>query len=277
MDAAAPSESVSTLTETGLSHALKVKEIKLHLHAQSIDGSTSKVLACLLDGADLNTFLHACIEKVLTVLYPPHYDSHSTVRSISLYLTQMPGVAYTTSNALDDDHKEIYLSVPYFARSSLDGRRRHELEGVLVHELVHCFQFDASGTAPTGFTEGVADHVRLKNGLAPPHWRPEEVGETWDAGYQKTAYFLAWIDSVCGPLSTVNLNYACRGRKWDESIFLDVTGMSLSDLWHDFVESKKQERQEERKRQGEQMQGLTSTLRHANIAYPTSLPQSDHI
>lgn len=48
---------------------------------------------------------------------------------------------------------------------------------------VHVFQYDAKGTCPGGLIEGIADFVRLKAGLAPPHWKPGPRSR-WDEGYE---------------------------------------------------------------------------------------------
>jgi len=63
----------------------------------------------------------------------------------------MPGVAHTTG---DYHNKEIYFSLDYIKQSA--KRAREEILGVLVHEVVHCYQYDAKGTCPGGLIEGVA-------------------------------------------------------------------------------------------------------------------------
>lgn len=86
-----------------------------------------------------------------------------------------------------------------------------ELTGVLTHELVHCYQHTSPPSSgegdnddvphpPGGLIEGIADFVRLKAGLQPPHWtRPRSAKDrpqNWDQGYQHTAFFLAWLEDV---------------------------------------------------------------------------------
>jgi hypothetical protein len=48
--------------------------------------------------------------------------------------------------------------------------------------------------------EGIADFVRLKASLSPPHWtrpsRAADLPESWDQGYEHTAYFLEWLEDV---------------------------------------------------------------------------------
>lgn len=62
------------------------------------------------------------------------------------------------------------------------------------HELV------AQQHPPGGLIEGIADFVRLKAGLGADHWtKPKSAADrasSWDAGYQHTAFFLAWLEDV---------------------------------------------------------------------------------
>ncbi|PGH10033.1 hypothetical protein GX51_00300 [Blastomyces parvus] len=159
----------------------------------------------------------------------PHFTpSLPATRSVTFIIRDMPGVAYTTGTDLDPDHKEIHFSLSYISTVSnkfADADAARELAGVITHELVHCYQHtrphsragpeelkknkkkrknDKSRPAipnpPSGLIEGIADFVRLKAGLVPPHWkRPmskAERGGRWDQGYQLTAFFLEWIEDV---------------------------------------------------------------------------------
>lgn len=160
----------------------------------------------------------------------PHYTPPPT-RSVTLILEDMPGVAYTKGTDLDSDHKEIHLSMGY-----VKGIRRappagptttttttitggpgggdvagaYEIEGVLVHELVHCFQYNGRGECPGGLVEGVADWVRLEARLGAPHWRKGTVPDRWDQGYERTAYFLAWLEGKFGKGTVRRMNEALR-------------------------------------------------------------------
>lgn len=46
---------------------------------------------------------------------------------------------------------------------------------------VHCWQYNGKRTCPGGLVEGIADFVRLRDGLSPPHWK--KGGTNWDEGY----------------------------------------------------------------------------------------------
>lgn len=77
---------------------------------------------------------------------------------------------------------------------------------------------------------GAADWVRLRAGLAAPHWK-EGHGDKWDAGYEKTAYFLGWIEEQCGKGTIWKLNAGFKDREYNELIFQDLTGSTVQDLW----------------------------------------------
>lgn len=94
------------------------------------------------------------------------YDS---VRSITLILRPMDGVAFSTGSELDGDHKEIHFSTDYIGNLSQKTKleRRKEIYGVVTHEAVHCFQYNALGTCPSGLIEGIAGtYVVLSHAFA---------------------------------------------------------------------------------------------------------------
>ncbi|KAJ3978114.1 peptidase of plants and bacteria-domain-containing protein [Lentinula raphanica] len=146
------------------------------------------------------------------------------VKRIILTMRAMDGVAHTFGSD-DGSEKQVHFSLNHIVNShrgktesQKDTRVREEILGVLVHEVVHCYQYNAQGTAPGGLIEGIAvligppDCVRLQENLPPPHWKrvppkgkrvPGPDGKwvwewNWDAGYERTAYFLDWIDTTTG-------------------------------------------------------------------------------
>ncbi len=150
----------------------------------------------------------------------------------------MSGVAYTTGIELDDDHKEIHFSLDYIKgiASRNANRETHEIKGVLVHEMVHCWQWNGKGTAPGGLIEGIADYVRLRAGLEPPHWK-REVGGQWDAGYQHTGYFLDWIEKTLGQGSVRRINTALKSGNYEQSLWQELFGKSVEGLWSEYQEN----------------------------------------
>ena len=83
---------------------------------------------------------------------PPH-----SVQHVTLVLRPMSGVAHTFGSST---HKEIHFSLDHIRNS--ESRARDEILGVLVHEMVHCFQYNGCGRAPGGLIEGVAGRSFLR-------------------------------------------------------------------------------------------------------------------
>lgn len=74
------------------------------------------------------------------------------MKSITFVLRPFDGVAYTTS--CDSGAYEVHYSLDWIEASK--ARARDEIFGVLVHEVVHCYQYNAKGTCPGGLIEGIA-------------------------------------------------------------------------------------------------------------------------
>jgi len=206
----------------------------LRLHIDDISHTAAQVASSSLDGG---LYLTRAIEHVIAHLYVPYGQSDiPRVRSVTVILRPLGGVAYTTGLPLDDLHKEIHLSLDYVqgVLSRNSAGVRHELAGVITHEMVHCFQGNCEGTAPGGLIEGIADFVRLKAGLSPPHWNPspENRGKKWDEGYQKTAWFLEWLEEKRGAGSVSLMNDTMRRGKYHEDKFwVGIFGESVDKLW----------------------------------------------
>jgi hypothetical protein len=148
----------------------------------------------------------------------------------------MDGVAYTTGKDLDQEHKEIHFNTNYI-NAVPEARQKEEMLGVIVHEMVHCWQHDALGTAPGGLIEGIADWVRLKAGFAPPHWKRRGDCD-WDAGYERTGYFLEWLEQAHGVDIVRKINEGMRGCKYESDIFWkDCCGKGVKKLWKEYKDS----------------------------------------
>ncbi|KAI9054801.1 hypothetical protein LZ554_001948 [Drepanopeziza brunnea f. sp. 'monogermtubi'] len=176
------------------------------------------------------------VQSVLSLLYQSPDSQTTTVpttRSVTLILRCMDGVAYTTGSDLDNDHKEIHFSLDYIHCIAKE-RKKNEIRGVLMHEMVHCYQYDAFGTCPGGLIEGIADWVRLNADLCPPHWKKEAKGK-WNAGYQHTAYFLEYLEQRFGKGTIMRLNEKLRIEKYHEKRFwTELIGRPVEQLWGDY-------------------------------------------
>ncbi|KKY21467.1 putative pbsp domain protein [Phaeomoniella chlamydospora] len=232
-------DSVSTKTAT------EERKPVFRLHFNDLSHPASFHFLNLVDGSRI---LPNALEAIRKHLYPsepsgkPHDQSQKfhlpPTRSVTVILRSMGGVAYTTGLDIDSSHKEIHVSLDYIQNCTNDPhRRRDEIIGVITHEMVHCYQYDGEQTAPGGLIEGIADFVRLKAGLGPPHWFDENGrkprGDKWDHGYQKTAFFLEWLEEVYGVGTVGRINDALRTAKYNESrgFWEGLFGQGKKDFW----------------------------------------------
>lgn len=161
------------------------------------------------------------------------------IRSITIiitshaYLQTMGAAAFQSRSDLDSAHRSIEISETWLANISAD-RLASELLGVLRHELVHCFQNAVS--APGGLIEGIADWVRLRSGLAPPHWIPQLMAR-WDAGYETTAYFLDYLEMNYGKGTVAAINNRACSVGYSASTWEDLLGKDVETLWNEYCNS----------------------------------------
>ncbi|KAK4046304.1 hypothetical protein OIV83_006178 [Microbotryomycetes sp. JL201] len=219
------------------------------LHLKALDITHPGVQQFFTGGISPADRIRTACQKVLRQLYPSNDVEFEppAVRSVTVHLHSFDGIAYTNGSEIDSLHKELHLSSDYIA--GVDRHRiQHEIDGILVHELVHAFQWDGSkhgGGVPGGVIEGIADWVRLREDLGPPHWN--EGGSRWDAGYQTTAYFLAWLSKKFKNDTFVpELNHALSNHGWDGGKHLKrlCQGERIEELWETYTDELKKRKNE---------------------------------
>lgn len=223
---------------------------KLRLEIRDISHEGADVF---LQSVNAAAILAAAVGNVQRLLYGRNFwhadpDCHITpTRSVTVILRSMGGVAYTTGSELDGDHKEIHFSLEYIAGiRPRKERATAEIAGVLTHELVHCYQWNGLGSCPGGLIEGIADWVRLRCALEPPHWKrePAAVGR-WDGGYQHTAYFLDYLENRFGSGTVRRINEKLRLERYNgKSFWADLLGDSVETLWQNYADAVKEGRPE---------------------------------
>ncbi|KAG1355183.1 NtPRp27-like protein [Cocos nucifera] len=145
------------------------------------------------------------------------------VQLITLVIETMDGVAFTSAYG-------IHVSANYIARYT--GDVKTEITGVLYHEMTHVWQWNGNGAAPGGLIEGMADYVRLKAGYAPSHWVKPGQGNRWDQGYDVTARFLDYCDSLkSGFVAQLN---ARMKNGYSDGFFVELLGKTVDQLWNDY-------------------------------------------
>ncbi|WVZ59443.1 hypothetical protein U9M48_009583 [Paspalum notatum var. saurae] len=146
------------------------------------------------------------------------------VDAVTLVVEDIGGVAFTSGSG-------IHLSAQYVGGYS--GDVRTEVTGVLYHETTHVWQWGLQdyGAHP-GIFEGIADYVRLKAGYAPAHWVQPGQGDRWDQGYDVTARFLDYCDSL-KPGFVALLNAKLKDG-YSEDYFVQILGEDVQQLWQDY-------------------------------------------
>ena len=143
---------------------------------------------------------------------------------MSLFIDDRDGVAFTSNN-------EIHVSARYI--NGYSGNVKTEITGVLYHESAHIWQWNGNGqSTPGGLIEGIADYVRLKAGYAPSHWVKPGQGDRWDQGYDVTARFLDYCNSLRNGF-VAELNKKLRNG-YSANFFVELLGKNVDQLWKDY-------------------------------------------
>ncbi|XP_050260457.1 uncharacterized protein LOC126705472 [Quercus robur] len=146
------------------------------------------------------------------------------VPKVSLFIDDMDGVAYASNN-------EIHVSARYI--NGFSGDVKTEITGVLYHESTHIWQWNGNGqNTPGGLIEGIADYVRLKAGFAPSHWVQPGQGNSWDQGYDVTARFLDYCNSLSDGF-VAELNKKLKDG-YSANFFVELLGKTVDQLWSDY-------------------------------------------
>ncbi|OJJ35223.1 hypothetical protein ASPWEDRAFT_500481 [Aspergillus wentii DTO 134E9] len=235
------------------SNSPPLPEPKLRLQLNHLRHPASKAFLQLIP--DVVSTLETALKNIVQNLYTSNSKetaftpSVPPTRSVTVILHDFGGVAYTTGKELDNDHKEIHFSLSYIQTSAASSNAVNELTGVLTHELVHCYQHTAPPppegngvpSPPGGLIEGIADFVRLKAGLEPPHWKQptsaKDRPDKWDQGYQHTAFFLAWLEDVRvgkGAVGLLNDRLLRVGYTEETGFWKGLFGVGVRELWEDY-------------------------------------------
>ncbi|WOG92863.1 hypothetical protein DCAR_0312140 [Daucus carota subsp. sativus] len=130
------------------------------------------------------------------------------IEQVTLFIDDMDGVAYTSN---DEIHEGDFTRVLY-------------------HEMTHVWQL--SNGAPWGLIERILDYVRLKVGYAPSHWVHPGEGDKWDKGYDVTAHFLDYCNSLCNGF-VAELNEKMKDG-YNAEFFVQLIGKTVDHLWSEY-------------------------------------------
>ncbi|KAH1152315.1 hypothetical protein GLYMA_16G214200v4 [Glycine max] len=171
-----------------------------------------------------NQTLDSATQFIWEIFQQNNPSDRKSVQKVSLFVDDMDGIAYTRKN-------EIHVSARYVNGYS-GGDVKREITGVLFHQVCYVWQWKGNGKAPGGLTGGIADFVRLKANYAASHWRKPGQGQKWNEGYEITAHFLDYCDSLKSGF-VGQLNQWMRTDYSDEFFFL-LLAKPVNHLWRDY-------------------------------------------
>ena len=186
--------------------------------------------------------------EVLQVLYDDVNGPMRSFNSLTIVLKNDPNlVASASGNSLDKTLNIGYSFVQDIYNNngqSYDAVRR-ELEGVMVHESTHLYQWEPKNAGDYdgssvfwAFIEGEGDGVRalLRN------WVPTRFpspGGNWNDGYERTGFFLAWCQNTKSSTFFIDINrYALEAPTFTwNGAFQATLGQNIQDVWNEYQNS----------------------------------------
>ncbi|KAK2977311.1 hypothetical protein RJ640_013076 [Escallonia rubra] len=103
---------------------------------------------------------------------------------------------------------------------------RTAFTALMYHEMTHVFQWSGNFTAPGPLTEEIADYMVLRAKLNGAGFALPGQGDRWDEGYEVTARFLEYCDSLMTGF-TAALNNKMR-YAYSEDYFVQLLGKPVS-------------------------------------------------
>ncbi|KAL7206432.1 hypothetical protein ACSBR2_019196 [Camellia fascicularis] len=98
--------------------------------------------------------------------------------------------------------------------------------------MTHVWQWNPTGTPPSGLIEGIADYTILKANYTPPDFAQPGSGNQWDEGFGTTARFLEYCDGL-KPGFVAALNKKMKNT-WSSNYFVDLVGKPIDQLWTEY-------------------------------------------
>ncbi|MCX7872416.1 MAG: basic secretory family protein [Verrucomicrobiae bacterium] len=230
------------------------------------------MLAALLTGIILESFLVAADNESLTRVYNSTNSEGKLIATISVDATETPDLkdwAFKSGEMsaewypkivklLDSEGFKPYDTIKIRFRENMRGvagtsrasisvsanyvRSNTNDWGMIIHELTHIVQ--AYPEAQPGFSkpgwlvEGIADYIRIccfEPNARRPRINPDRA--SYRDSYKTTAIFLEWAEKKYDKELVKKLNQPLREGKFKVEMFKDITGKTVDELWQEFADS----------------------------------------
>jgi len=141
---------------------------------------------------------------------------------------------------IDPEYKGVAATAGGIVRFSPEWFAKNPKDiDVVTHEVMHIVQAYPNDSGPWWITEGIADFIRFKYGVAnlEGNWKLPEFTTTqkYTDSYRITARFFHWIESNVKKNFVKKLDKAMREKTFTEDFWKDVTGSSIDSLWSDYA------------------------------------------
>jgi len=165
-----------------------------------------------------------CVEWYPKIIKLLDSDGFKPYRTVKVHIGKHNGIAATGGNTIN---------------INADYVRNHKDDlGMVAHELTHVVQAYHTRGNPGWLVEGIADYVRLSH-YEPKARRPRidpDRAKYTDA-YKTTAIFLEWSENKYDKELVKQLNAAMRKGNFKEELFKQYTGKTVDELWKEFADS----------------------------------------
>jgi predicted alpha-1,2-mannosidase len=158
-------------------------------------------------------------------------DGFTAPKKFSVTIKPMRGVAGTSDTSVEVSAEWV--------RSQLKRPEWNEAVGSVIHELAHVVQQYKTRGNPGWLVEGIADYLRWFH-FEPVAHRPKlrnPAQARYSDSYKTTAGFLDYVVVNHDHELAVKLNAAMRQGRYSADIWKDCTGLSVQELWTEYVAS----------------------------------------
>lgn len=110
---------------------------------------------------------------------------------------------------------------------------------VVTHEAMHLVQEYGYSAGPVWLTEGIADYVRYKFGVANQEskWSLPDFKATqnYQNSYRITGRFFVWVEKYKYPNLVKSLDSELRSHTYTDASWKNLTGSTLDELWTSYA------------------------------------------
>ncbi|MFI2742794.1 basic secretory protein-like protein [Zhouia sp. PK063] len=182
----------------------------------------------------------------------PNFNAEVKEGLINTFFTVYPKLCKTyNKKAIDTVRVKIdtsYTGVAYANNGSItiSSAWLHKMPkdtDVITHEVMHLVQAYGGHSGPGWLTEGIADYVRYKFGVAnkEANWSLPDYksSQSYANSYRVTARFLLWITENYDKKFVKKMDKHMRSHTYSPELWEKYTGKTLDELWKAYGENPK--------------------------------------